>query len=121
MKKLNILLLSTLLFYTVSYAKEKKQHYQNLGNNVTTSYEILDFTNSKKKENGKRQGIEIDHRDKQHHAMEFKRTYMLGIGYDLNKNTTARLRYIYQKAKEIPIDNNNVKVNNLTLNLIYKF
>ena len=57
----------------------------------------------------------------QHHAMEFKETYMTGVGYNINKNISTRLRYIYQKAKEAPINNDNVKVQNVSLDFVYKF
>jgi len=57
----------------------------------------------------------------QHHAMEFKETYMCGVGYSFNKDLSTHLRYIYQKAKEIPINNDNVKVQNISLDFIYKF
>ena len=57
----------------------------------------------------------------QHHAMEFKETYMCGVGYPFNRNLSANLRYVYQKAKELPINNNNVEVKNLSLTLLYSF
>jgi len=57
----------------------------------------------------------------QHHAMEFKESYMVGIGHALGKHTTTHLRYGYHKAKEIPIDNDNVSVRNLSFDVIYKF
>ena len=57
----------------------------------------------------------------QHHAMEFKETYMLGVGHSLGKNMATHLRYVYQKAKEIPLNNDNVKVQNISLDLVYKF
>jgi len=57
----------------------------------------------------------------QHHAMEFKESYMLGVGHALGKDVVAHVRYGYHKAKEIPIDNDNVKVKNLSFDLVYKF
>jgi hypothetical protein len=56
----------------------------------------------------------------QHHAMEFKNTYMCGIGKKFN-NTDINLKYVYQKATEIPIHNKNVKVQNIILQVAYKF
>ena len=56
----------------------------------------------------------------QHHAMEFDETYMLGFGKhfgDLDLN----VKYVYQKATEIPIHNDNVKVQNIGVVLRYRF
>jgi len=57
----------------------------------------------------------------QHHAMEFKESYMMGVGHSFSKNMTVHLRYGYHKAKEIPINNDNVNVKNLSLDIVYKF
>jgi len=57
----------------------------------------------------------------QHHAMEFKESYMVGVGHALGKNITVHLRYGYHKAKEIPINNDNVKVKNISVDMLYKF
>jgi len=57
----------------------------------------------------------------QHHAMEFKESYMLGIGHALSKNMTTHLRYGYHKAKEVPINRDDVTVHNFSLDVIYKF
>ena len=57
----------------------------------------------------------------QHHAMEFKESYMVGVGHALGKNITAHLRYGYHNAKEIPINNDNVKVENISIDMLYKF
>lgn len=57
----------------------------------------------------------------QHHAMEFKESYMVGVGHSLGKNMIAHLRYSYHKAKEVPINNDNVKVENISLDFTYKF
>ena len=57
----------------------------------------------------------------QHHAMEFKETYMVGVGHELGENVAAHLRYVYQKAKEVPMNNDNVRVDNLSFDLVYKF
>jgi hypothetical protein len=57
----------------------------------------------------------------QHHAMEFEESYILGIGHSIGENVIAHIRYGYHKAKEVPIDNDNVKVRNLSFDMIYKF
>ena len=56
----------------------------------------------------------------QHHAMEFNETYMLGFGKHFGA-ADLTLRYIYQEATEIPIHNDNVKVQNIGLVLRYRF
>jgi hypothetical protein len=57
----------------------------------------------------------------QHHSMEFKESYMIGVGHKVSKNITSHLRYSYHKAKEVPMDNDNVKVENISLNFVYRF
>ena len=57
----------------------------------------------------------------QHHAMEFQESYMVGVGHEFGENMAAHLRYGYHKAKEVPMNNDNVKVNNLSLDMVYKF
>ena len=57
----------------------------------------------------------------QHHAMEFKESYMVGVGHELGENMALHLRYGYHKAKEVPMNNDNVKVQNLSLDMVYKF
>jgi hypothetical protein len=56
----------------------------------------------------------------QHHAMEFNETYMVGVGKHFD-NLDLTLKYVYQNATEIPIDNENVKVKNVMLQLRYRF
>jgi len=56
----------------------------------------------------------------QHHAMEFNRTYALGVGKVLNK-FVYRIQYIYQRATEIPILNKNVEINVVKVVTNYKF
>ena len=56
----------------------------------------------------------------QHHAMEFNRTYAVGIGKNIAK-AVVRLQYIYQRATELPSLSENVKVENVRLILNYKF
>ncbi len=56
----------------------------------------------------------------QHHAMEFNKTYMFGIGRQFGK-TDLKLRYIYQEATEVPIHNENVTLSNIILQLTFYF
>lgn len=56
----------------------------------------------------------------QHHAMEFDRTYALGIGKTF-ADFTLRVQGIYQRATELPQNNENVKVVNLRLIANYGF
>ena len=56
----------------------------------------------------------------QHHAMEFDRTYSVAIGKNIS-NFVLRLQYIYARAKELPVDNENVEISNTRLLLNYRF
>ncbi|WP_415406173.1 hypothetical protein ACLHDG_10430 [Sulfurovum sp. CS9] len=56
----------------------------------------------------------------QHHAMEFNETYMIGFGKHFG-DVDLNLKYVYQEATEIPIHNDNVKVQNVGLVLRYRF
>lgn len=56
----------------------------------------------------------------QHHAMEFNKTYMFGVGKSYN-DLDISLNYVYQEATEIPIHNENVKVENLIFKVGYHF
>ncbi len=56
----------------------------------------------------------------QHHAMEFNETYMVGFGKHF-ADVDLNLKYVYQKATELPINNDNVKVQNIGLVLRYRF
>jgi hypothetical protein len=56
----------------------------------------------------------------QHHAMEFSKSYMFSISKEFG-NTLIALRYIKQFAKEVPIDNDNVKVSNISVKVEYRF
>ena len=50
----------------------------------------------------------------QHHAMEFNETYMVGVGKHFD-DLDVSLHYVYQKATELPINNENVKAKNFIL------
>jgi len=56
----------------------------------------------------------------QHHAMEFNRTYAVGIGKTLS-NFVFRIQYIYQRATELPIKNKNVNILNIRFITNLKF
>lgn len=56
----------------------------------------------------------------QHHAMEFDRTYALGVGKNIG-DYVVRLQYLYQRAAEIPMLHENVEISNLRIILNYKF
>ncbi|MBD3790342.1 MAG: hypothetical protein IE885_08305 [Campylobacterales bacterium] len=56
----------------------------------------------------------------QHHAMEFEKTYMCGIGRKFN-DVDLQAKYVYQKATEVPINNSNIKVQNIIFQLSYSF
>lgn len=55
----------------------------------------------------------------QHHAMEFHKTYALGVGKKFT-NTVFRVQYIYNEATELPLNNPNVEINNIRFILNYK-
>ena len=55
----------------------------------------------------------------QHHAMEFDRTYFGGVGVNIS-DFVVRMQYIYQRATELPMSNENVEVSNVRLLLNYK-
>jgi len=56
----------------------------------------------------------------QHHAMEFDRTYAVGIGKNIS-DFVLRLQYIYSRAEELPVQNENVEISNIRVLLNYKF
>ncbi|MEA3467046.1 MAG: hypothetical protein U9R57_02345 [Thermodesulfobacteriota bacterium] len=56
----------------------------------------------------------------QHHAMEFNKTYMFGMSRQFGK-ADLKLRYIYQEATEVPIQNDNVTLSIIILQLRYEF
>jgi len=56
----------------------------------------------------------------QHHAMEFDRTYAVGAGKTFG-DFVLRLQYIYQRATELPKNNENVEISVLRFMTNYKF
>jgi len=56
----------------------------------------------------------------QHHAMEFNKTYMCSIGKHF-KWGGVHLKYVHQEATEVPINNKGVTVENLIVQVGYRF
>jgi hypothetical protein len=56
----------------------------------------------------------------QHHAMEFDRTYAVGVGKTIN-SFVFRFQYIYQRATELPMLNEDVKIKTFRVITNYKF
>ncbi len=56
----------------------------------------------------------------QHHAMEFDRTYMAGVGKRF-KDVELKLKYTYQRATELPFDNSGVTIDAVSLRVKYLF
>ena len=54
----------------------------------------------------------------QHHAMEFDRTYMAGIGKRFD-DVELKVRYSYQRAKELPLNNSGVTIDAVSLKVKY--
>ncbi len=80
MKRITALILA--LFSSLLFAKEEEQHEHIGTNNIKLNYEILEFSNSKKKEDGKRYGIELDHEDSQNHYQLY---------YEKSKTNTTKI------------------------------
>jgi hypothetical protein len=55
-----------------------------------------------------------------HHAMEFNKTYMMGFGKRLG-NVELKVRYAYLEAKELPLNNSGVKINDVMFRMKYFF
>ncbi len=56
----------------------------------------------------------------QHHAMEFENSYRIGIGRTFG-NVEVKLKYVHQKAIELPMLTENVKSQNIITEFNYKF
>ena len=56
----------------------------------------------------------------QSHAMEFDKTYMIGFGKHFG-DIDLSMKYVYQEANEIPNNNPNVEMQNIILQLGYRF
>ncbi len=56
----------------------------------------------------------------QHHAMEFNETYAIGLGKSFS-TLVLRLQYVYQRATELPMENENVTMDNFRFLGSYSF
>jgi opacity protein-like surface antigen len=56
----------------------------------------------------------------QHHAMEFDRTYAVGFGRSFS-DLILRFQYVYQRATELPFENDNVTFDNFRFIGNYRF
>jgi len=56
----------------------------------------------------------------QHHAMEFDKTYAIGLGKNIY-DFVLRAQYIYQRAEELPMKNKDVEVDNIRIIANYRF
>ena len=56
----------------------------------------------------------------QHHAMEFDRTLALGVGKTMG-NIVLRFQYVYQRAQELPIQNDGLAIDTMRFIANYKF
>ncbi len=56
----------------------------------------------------------------QHHAMEFDRTYMAGVGKRF-EDVELKLRYTYQRARELPLNNSGVTIDAVSLRVKYLY
>ena len=56
----------------------------------------------------------------QHHAMEFDRTYMAGIGKRFD-DVELKLKYTYQRATELPLNNSGVTIDAVSLKVKYYY
>lgn len=110
MKIINALLLMQLCMSMV-YAEKELHHEHSDSTTIKLSHELLDFENSKKKTEGKRYGVELDHQEKQHHyQLYYEKTdtkttailpkdlevdkYAFKYGYDLSQKRNLNLSYL---------------------------
>jgi len=102
-----------------SFTKNAKNHYLTTGIKLHSHYKSYHFGAgvyfAKRAFAIMNDGFKI-----QHHAMEFDRTYALGIGKNIS-NLILRFQYIYQRATELPRENSNVEVKSLRFIANYKF
>lgn len=103
--------MTTALLGSIVYAEEEEHHNHEGKTNIKVKYETLDFENSKKKDDGKRYGVELDHQDDKHHYRFYYEKsntqttavlpndlevhkYALKYGYGLDKKSSVTLSYI---------------------------
>lgn len=65
--------------------------------------------------------VMLDGMKLQHRAMEFDRLLSVGARTKLNKNLSIDLKYVYQRAEEIVVENPNVEVNAFRVSTTYSF
>jgi len=104
--------------HTNSFTKNAQKHYFTPGIKLHTHYKSYHFGAAAYF--GKRAFAVMNDGFKiQHHAMEFTKTYALGIGKSFRR-VVARVQYAYNEATELPINNPNVKIENIRLLFNYK-
>jgi hypothetical protein len=102
-----------------SFSKNAEEHYLTSGLKLHLHYDGYHFGSAAYF--GKRVFAIMDDGFKiQHHAMEFDRTYAVGIGKNIS-DFVLRLQYIYSRATELPKENENVEISNIRVLLNYKF
>ncbi len=102
------------------FSKNAKVKYYTLGMKVHTHYKEFHFGAGAYFGNRifsvMRDGFKV-----QHHAMEFKKSYMCGVGYNLQKDMLLKVMYSYHLADEVPVNNNDVEIHNVVCSLKYTF
>ncbi len=102
-----------------SFTKNANKHYFSSGLKLHSHYKTYHFGAGAYF--GKRAfAVMSDGFKVQHHAMEFNKTYAMGIGKSVG-NFVIRMQYVYQEAKEMPINNDNVSIQVFRFIANYKF
>lgn len=65
--KFHWLIVACVMLSSALEAKEDEEHEHEGKSNIKFNYEVLNFRHSKKKKDGKRFGVELDHDSKEHH------------------------------------------------------
>jgi len=102
-----------------SFTKNAENHYISSGLKLHSHYKTYHFGAGAYF--GKRAfAVMSDGFKVQHHAMEFNKTYAIGVGKSVD-NFVVRMQYIYQEAKELPINNDNVTIQVFRFIANYRF
>lgn len=102
-----------------NYTKKAEDEYYTIGFKVHADYE--DWHLGAGIYVGERMfAVMYDGLRVQHHAMAFEKSYIAGLSREFG-DTLVNVRYIKQYAKEVPVDNDNVKASNISVNLEYRF
>lgn len=102
-----------------AYTKNAQSDYLTTGLQFHSNYESYHFGAGAYM--GKRAfAVMNDGFQVQHHSMEVNRTYALGFGKSMD-NFVLKAQYIYARATEMPIQNENVEIRTLRLIGSYKF